>query len=274
MAKRFTDTVLWEKEWFAELSPAEKCAWFYIKDRCDSVGVWEPSLTIANFYIGEKIDWDAFRTKCNGNISILDNGKWWLVDFCFFQYGILSVESTSPTTKSYIKTLQKHGLLDRVLEGYPKGIDRVSIAYPKAIDSPKDKDKEKDKDKVKDKEKDSYTEKVIVKKESSLFQKIQQSFEAVYGQFTNYPREGKAINRIIEYAKGNEDEIRAMLETFLSLTKGTDKFWSSQPFTPSTLAASGIWDRVKIEAEKQRKSNDPWWEEFESGNTEVEGVMA
>lgn len=144
MAKRFTDSVLWEKEWFAKLSPAEKCAWFYIKDRCDPVGVWEPSFTIADFYIGEKIDWESFKSKCNGNISVLENGKWWLVDFCLFQYGILSELSNSQTTKYYIKMLEKHGLWNRVKESYPKAIDSLSIPYPKTIHSLKDKDKEKD----------------------------------------------------------------------------------------------------------------------------------
>lgn len=275
MAKRFTDTALWEKEWFAGLSPAEKCAWFYIKDRCDPVGVWEPSFTIANFYIGEKIDWNAFRDKCNGNIRVLDNGKWWLVDFCVYQYVHLDENSKAPPIVSYIKLLKKHGLW----EHYLKGINTLSIPYPKGRASPKDKDKEKDKDQDKDKvkEKDSSNLPVKVSKSNpntELYNKIKDSFTAISGDFTNYPKEGSAIKRIIGYTKGNTEQTQVMLETFLKLTKGTDKFWSSQPFTPSTLAASGIWDRVKIEAEKQQKSNDPWWEEFESGNTEAEGVMA
>jgi hypothetical protein len=97
-----------------------------------------------------------------------------------------------------------------------------------------------------------------------LYHKIKDSFEAIHGVFTNYPREGKAIKQIIKYTKGDEQIIKLMLETFLTLTKSTDKFWSTQPYTPSTLAASGIWDRVKIEAEKQKKANEPWWERFEA----------
>jgi hypothetical protein len=31
---------------------------------------------------------------------------------------------------------------------------------------------------------------------------------------------------------------------FWRLKSGNDKFWSGQPFLPSTLNASGIWDRV------------------------------
>ena len=257
MAKRFTDTVLWDKPWYTTLTPAEKCAWGFIKDKCDQVGVWEPNFFIADTYIGEKIDWQSFREKCNGNIIVLKNGKWWLVDFCSFQYGELSETSKAPPVKSYIRLLKKHGLW----ELYQKGIDTLSIPYAKGSDTPKDKDKEKDK------EKDNSAAIVKTNKQTKntiLFNKIKDSFTSISGDFTSYPKEGSSIKRIIEYAKNDEKFIQSMLETFLKLTRGTDKFWSGQPFTPSTLAASGIWDRVKIEAEKQKKANEPWWDRFEA----------
>ena len=68
----------------------------------------------------------------------MSNGKWWLVDFCEFQYGKL-VETNKPHL-SYIALLQKHGLY--------KGLQR-------GFHAPKEKDKEKDKDKDKEKEKET-----------------------------------------------------------------------------------------------------------------------
>ena len=39
MPKRFTDTGIWvDKPWFIELSPSEKCTWFFITARCDIIG--------------------------------------------------------------------------------------------------------------------------------------------------------------------------------------------------------------------------------------------
>ena len=69
MSKRFTDTGIWvDKPWFIELTPAEKCAWFFIKDRCDNVGVWKLNFKLAELVIGGEIDWNAFLQMCNGNI--------------------------------------------------------------------------------------------------------------------------------------------------------------------------------------------------------------
>jgi hypothetical protein len=123
---------MWKRPWFRSLTPAEKAAWFYIKDECDTVGVWVPDFALAEFQIGDKIDWKKLPSKTNGNIEILPNGKWFLVDFCAFQYGVLKADESNRPHTSYIKLLEHHGLSDR-----------VSIDYEKAINSPKDKDKTK-----------------------------------------------------------------------------------------------------------------------------------
>ena len=137
--KRFTDTDIWKKEWFQDLSPKYKMAWFYLKDNCDNVGVWNVNYRLANFQVGCKIDWEDFIEKCNGNIHVVSNKKWWVVDFCRYQYVELSEESKSPPVISYIKLLKKHSLW---------------IGYTKGMYTIKDKDKEKVKDKGKEKEKD------------------------------------------------------------------------------------------------------------------------
>ena len=144
MAKRFTDCAIWDKVWFQNLSHVEKCAYFYIKDRCDCVGVWEPNFSLADFQLGlddasHSVNWELFASKTNGNIEVLADGKWWLVDFCQFQYGELK-DSCQPH-RSYIEQLKKHGLFEGVVKGYTKGCQTL-------------KEKEKEKDKEKEKEKD------------------------------------------------------------------------------------------------------------------------
>ena len=143
MSKRFTDTDLWQKPWFMALTPEEKTAWFYLKDHCDAVGVWTPNERLANFQIGAEIDWQELAGKCNGNVELLENGKWFLPDFCFFQYGVLS-KNCKPHVR-YIADLEKHGLFERVSKGYRKGLETLE-------------EKEQEKEKEKEKEEDtSYT---------------------------------------------------------------------------------------------------------------------
>jgi hypothetical protein len=128
MKKRFTDSDIWKKAWFRKLPPPEKALWYYIKDQCDNVGVWEPDKEAAEFNIGCEFDWDAFPEKVNDNLMILPNGKWFLVDFCFFQHPDLKEDSDRPDNKnkavaSYIRDLKVHGLWE-IVQGRLRGVQR------------------------------------------------------------------------------------------------------------------------------------------------------
>jgi hypothetical protein len=145
MFKRFHDRDKWRKPWYRELSPVEKCAWDYITSECDNVGVWIPDYEMAEYCIygkpihDEHINWEEFRSKCNGNIVLMECGKWWIVDFCIFQYPLLLETTTSKPLLSYIALLKKHNLW----EGYKNNY----IGLGKGMHSVQDKDKDKDKDK-------------------------------------------------------------------------------------------------------------------------------
>jgi hypothetical protein len=134
MAKRFRDTEIWAKPWFRKMPPVLKCAWDYLLDRCDAVGVWVPDFEAAEFHIGEGVDWEALRAAAGWNIETLSNGKWVVSDFCAFQYGELR-EGCIPH-RSYLSLLRKHGI-----KGYPKGIHTLQ-EKEKELDKEKEKDKE------------------------------------------------------------------------------------------------------------------------------------
>lgn len=131
MAKRFTDTELYDKEWFQVLPVTYKCLWEYLRSKCDCSGVWTPNKRLAEFSIGETIDWDRATVLFKEQVEVLENGKWWLKDFVSFQYGALSYECR-PHHK-VIEVARKNGLSERVLIGYSKGINTLE-----------DKDKEKE----------------------------------------------------------------------------------------------------------------------------------
>lgn len=91
---------------------------------------------------------------------------------------------------------------------------------------------------------------VAIDPDKELYQAINQAFLAKNdNRFTNYPKEAAGIKGIIEKAKKRNPEdpeamVKAMMESLWKLKTGRDKFWSGQPFLPSTLNAAGVWDRV------------------------------
>ena len=154
MPKRYTDTEKWKKKWFRILTPEEKTAWFFITEQCDNVGVWDGDTEAAEFNIGAKIDWDSFLKRINENIEVLEDGKWWLIDYCAFQHTDLSPDSKSIPVISYIKLLKKHNLYERVMKGFAKPLDSLSKGLKE-----KEKVKVKVKVKVKAKAKEKAKEK-------------------------------------------------------------------------------------------------------------------
>jgi uncharacterized phage protein (TIGR02220 family) len=167
VSKRLCDTDIWKKTWFRKLKPEDKLAFRYVLENCDYVGVWEPDLEAANFHIGAKIDWNGLIDKVNGNIIILPNRKWFLIDYCKFQYGALNPESNSDLIQNVIKRLKKHGLWDEENQcisvyynnSHNPGSERKStlhLTLPPTLDlGYKEKEKEKEKKKEKEKEKEA-----------------------------------------------------------------------------------------------------------------------
>jgi len=94
-----------------------------------------------------------------------------------------------------------------------------------------------------------------------LYQAVWQSFLGKSKAFTNYPKEAQATKRIIEYAgrHSSGDKVaftEAVVTKFWDLTQNGSSFWRGQPFTPSALSSSGIFDRVIAE---MKIGGDPNW---------------
>lgn len=108
MAKRFTDTEIWDKEWFMSLSPKMKCFVKYVRDKCDISGIWHPNYMLASVYIGEKVSESELLKIDNGRqFSRLPDGKIYCNDFVSFQYGG-TLNPNSPVHKKVIDILRKY----------------------------------------------------------------------------------------------------------------------------------------------------------------------
>lgn len=141
MAKRFTDTNKWDHAWFRKLTPAMKCAWIYLCDKCDHAGIWTADFESLSFHVGEEIETEQVLRSFGDKINQISSDKFLLQSFIDFQYGKLNPENR--VHQSVLSKLEK--------EGANKGLTRT-LQGPKDKDKDKDKEKDKEKDKDKDKE--------------------------------------------------------------------------------------------------------------------------
>ena len=177
MAKRFSDSEIWKKQWYCDLSPALKVFWKYICDMCDHAGVWEPNIPLACFQIGAKITEEEILKEFNGNVVKLSNGKFFIPDFIRFQYGDLN-KNHNPH-KPIFASIEKNKL--PFLEDL-KGIDTLSIPLEGFLGTLMDKDKDKDKEKDKEKDKDKKNKKTYTNE-----------FEAFWNHYPRKEDKGHAI---------------------------------------------------------------------------------
>jgi hypothetical protein len=113
MAKRHTDTGIFDQQWFQQLAPEYKCFWFYICAKCDHAGIWDVNLPLAQFFIGAaKIDDNNEILKMFGDRIInLGNDKWYLTKYVAFHHGEV-LHPNNNFHNSIIKSLDRFGLVE------------------------------------------------------------------------------------------------------------------------------------------------------------------
>jgi len=139
--KRFTETTIWEQAWFRRLSPALKCLWRFLCDRCDCAGVLDFDPELAAFLIGDSSITRESVRAFEHRVDFLPNGKLRIVTFLDFQYG--TVDARCPAHKPIIRTIQQHGI-DYPICNLP---DRVSTTPP---EREKEAGKQKEREQVKE----------------------------------------------------------------------------------------------------------------------------
>lgn len=144
MAKRFTDTEIWQKEWFFGLSLKHKLLVKFLFDNCDCAGIYQPNFALLSVYIGETITEKDFADL--KQIKKLDNGNYLIEDFLKFQYGISDYNSLNPKLsvhKGIIKSLEKNKLLNNPLERVSQPLTNPYATLEQGL---QDKDMDKDMD--------------------------------------------------------------------------------------------------------------------------------
>ena len=160
--KRFTETDKWTDNFFADLLPVEKLAWLYILDNCDAAGVIEVPGKVANFLIGENIDWEAFMLTLAdlGKLQQIENRKFWVTNFLRVQHRG-GISATAPKHAYVRQSISRYNLPVSIQDSVQStnsvptkkqpSTNRVPTEYVPSTYKDKDKDKDKDKGIVKGK---------------------------------------------------------------------------------------------------------------------------
>ena len=132
MAKRFTDTGLYDKEWFQELELKNKVFWEYITKKCDHAGIWDVNIRMASYIIGADFKKDELLEVFKERIIVIENDKWFIPKFLIFQYGT-ELNESNRVHKSAISRLNK--VLARGLDGASKDLSEFSKDLPRGIEA-------------------------------------------------------------------------------------------------------------------------------------------
>ena len=138
MAKRHTDTGIFDQQWFQQLAPEYKCFWFYICAKCDHAGIWEVNIPLAQFFIGsDKIgNKDEILKMFGDRIVDLGNDKWYLTKYVAFHHGEV-LHPNNNFHNSIIKSLERFGLVkendkdDYIVQSEP-GEKKKVVKQPQA----------------------------------------------------------------------------------------------------------------------------------------------
>lgn len=141
--KRFTETAKWDDRWYRNLSPSAKLLRDFIVDKCDAVGIWEPDLESASFFIGAKIE-QKHLDEIADRLQLLPSGKYLVRRFIWFQYGELSEKC--PPHKTVLRLIQQNGLERQGLDYVHANGTALAPASAPPKEPPKPKVEEKPKE--------------------------------------------------------------------------------------------------------------------------------
>ena len=145
MAKRFTDTEKWDRQWFLSIPGEYRAFWMYLCDRCAYAGVWNKNMPLAKVYVGFDLDEEAALRHFGDRVIPIAADKWFISKFIIFQYG--KFRQNKSVHQAVLSKLVANGLR------WPSEQPAKALARPSHKDKDKELDMAQDKDKAKAKAK-------------------------------------------------------------------------------------------------------------------------
>ena len=133
MVKRLSDSEIWNKDWFLDLTDKQKLLVKFLFDNCDCAGIYEISKRVLRVCFQEEVtreDFEAIK-----QVRFIDENKIFIEDFIRFQYKVEISELNPKFTvhKGVLAKLTKYGIFETLSKG-------LGNPYPRVQDKDKDKD--------------------------------------------------------------------------------------------------------------------------------------
>lgn len=110
MAKRFSDSDLWNRDWFLNLEGRHQLFCLYLRDICDHAGVWNPAFKRFEQSTGFRVNPEEYLKACNSpesvRIIVLANGRWWITGFIEDQYKTKTMNESNAAHRGIINSLR------------------------------------------------------------------------------------------------------------------------------------------------------------------------
>ena len=143
MPKRFTDTEIWEEDWFLEMPFEYKLFWHYMLSMCDHAGIYKVNIRVFSMVNNVEISPEnalKFFNNCKDRIRVIKSNIWFVEDFFAFQYGT-TFNVNNRLHKSILCIYNKYNIDINSIKGI---IDLKLDLNNEVKDRVKDKDKDKE----------------------------------------------------------------------------------------------------------------------------------
>lgn len=234
MAKRFTDTAKYKKQFIRGLPGPYKLLWDFLYHDCDHAGIWIVDFEIAQKYIGDDMPvtkeraLELFNAGETRIVVLNGGGKWFIAPFIEFQYTKLSEKNRAHC--NVIPILQKFDLLNSDL----------SLKINKPLTSPlqgaKEKEQEKETEQKKETEDESAREGInhlIIPQMWACWKRNFPSYTA--DKKNDFPALGSILRFMIDQSHMNDPTepdtqivVLNSLQAVADIVK-KEEFWKSKP---------------------------------------------
>ena len=141
MAKRFTDSLKWNDDWYISLTNEYKVVWQWLLDNCNHAGICKRSMALLNLMCKTNIKEDEMIKVMDGRIIKIEN-NWFIPKYLKFQYSTLLSEK--PAVISVVKELFSANCIKLIPESFGNDYKIIGKSFEHHLRIVKDKDKDKD----------------------------------------------------------------------------------------------------------------------------------